>query len=357
MLKNPKLLHTPDGVRDIIGEECAGKLRLEQNMRGVLHSFGYQDIETPTFEYFDVFGTDIGTIPSRELYKFFDRDGNTLVLRPDFTPSIARTAARYFISQQRPVRLCYLGNTFVNTENLRGSLRENTQLGAELIGDDSISADAEVIAMAVRTLICAGLKEFQISIGHVGYFAALAQQAGLDEETEEELKTLIRNRNLFGAEKLMQSQPIDESLKQAFAALPSLFGQSLEVLDRAEYLAAGTGAAEAVTRLRKVYELLGIYGVQQYISFDLGMMGTYMYYTGIIFRGYTYGTGDALVKGGRYDRLLESFGKRAPSIGYALIIGQIMNALSRQKIEFPEGPGKRLSHIRVRISRRVSLRH
>ena len=128
MIHNSKLLHTPDGVRDIINGECADKLRLEQNLRSVLHSFGYEDIETPTFEYFDVFGNEIGTIPSRELYKFFDRDGNTLVLRPDFTPSIARTAARYFIGQERAVRLCYLGNTFVNTESLRGNLRENTQL-------------------------------------------------------------------------------------------------------------------------------------------------------------------------------------------------------------------------------------
>ena len=84
-----KLLHTPEGVRDIYNVECGKKLALENRLKKTLHLFGYHDIQTPTFEYFDVFRKEIWTIPSRELYKFFDKEGNTLVLRPDFTPSIA----------------------------------------------------------------------------------------------------------------------------------------------------------------------------------------------------------------------------------------------------------------------------
>ena len=85
-----KSLHTPEGVRDIYSNECRAKLAVQDKLHQVLHLYGYQDIQTPTFEYFDVFRKEIGTIPSRELYKFFDKEGNTLVLRPDFTPSIAR---------------------------------------------------------------------------------------------------------------------------------------------------------------------------------------------------------------------------------------------------------------------------
>ena len=90
-----RLIHTPEGVRDVYNQECTKKLYLENQIEQVFHAFGYQDIETPTFEFFDVFGREVGTTPSRELYKFFDRDGNTLVLRPDFTPSIARAASMY----------------------------------------------------------------------------------------------------------------------------------------------------------------------------------------------------------------------------------------------------------------------
>ena len=184
---NSKLLHTPDGVRDIFGDECAEKKLLEERILRIFHSHGFRDIETPVFEYFDVFGNEIGTIPSRELYKFFDREGNTLSLRPDFTPSIARAAVRYFLQDPDPVRLCYIGNTFVNNENLRGRMKENTQMGVELISDSSVDADAEIIAMAIESLLAAGLSDFQISLNHVQFMNSLVQEAGLTEEMEEEV--------------------------------------------------------------------------------------------------------------------------------------------------------------------------
>ena len=146
-----RLIHTPEGVRDVYNQECTKKLYLENQIEQVFHAFGYQDIETPTFEFFDVFGREVGTTPSRELYKFFDRDGNTLVLRPDFTPSIARAASMYFMEETMPIRLCYRGSSFVNSSSYQGRLKESTQMGVELLNDDSAMADAEIIAMAPRS--------------------------------------------------------------------------------------------------------------------------------------------------------------------------------------------------------------
>ena len=145
-----RLVHTPEGVRDIYGKEYASKQTVQKLFGEKLHSYGYQDIQTPTFEFFDVFSREIGTTPSKELYKFFDKEGNTLVLRPDFTPSIARCAAKYFPVENIPLRFCYMGNNFINTSDLQGKLKETTQMGAELLGDGSPEADAEMIAMLVR---------------------------------------------------------------------------------------------------------------------------------------------------------------------------------------------------------------
>ena len=161
---NQNLLHTPEGVRDIYGEEYAKKLKLEKMIHKKLKSFGYQDIQTPSFEFFDVFSREIGTTPSKELYKFFDKEGNTLVLRPDFTPSMARCAAKYFMEETFPIRFCYLGNTFTNISSLQGKLCEVTQMGAELIGDGSVEADAEMIAMLIECLKSAGLERFQVTL-------------------------------------------------------------------------------------------------------------------------------------------------------------------------------------------------
>ena len=90
IMATTRFLHTPDGVRDICNEECLQKLVLENRLQTAMRNYGYHSIQTPTFEYFDVFSREIGTIPSRELYKFFDKEGNSFVLRPDMTPSIAR---------------------------------------------------------------------------------------------------------------------------------------------------------------------------------------------------------------------------------------------------------------------------
>ena len=328
---NQKLLHTPEGVRDIYGDECERKQIIEQRLHTVLKNYGYRDIETPTFEYFDVFGSDVGTIPSAQLYKFFDREGNTLVLRPDFTPSIARAAGRYFMDSDRPVRLSYLGRTFVNHQEHRGRLKENTEIGAELIGEGSADADAEIIAMAADMLLTSGLSDFQISIGHVAFFESLVKEAGIDEETVEHLRILIHNHNTFGVEKLLSSRHIDERIARILISLPVMNG-SVEMLEKAYEMTQGLKAQESVQRLQEVLRLLQIFGMDEHVSFDFGMLSTYMYYTGIIFRGYTYGTGDAVVKGGRYDNLLGHFGKEAPSAGFVVVIGNLMNALSRQKI-------------------------
>ena len=147
-----QLLHTPEGVRDIYHEECAKKLALQNRLHKTLHLYGYHDIQTPMYEYFDVFRKEIGTIPSRELYKFFDRDGNTLVLRPDITPQIARATATLFKDDELPARLCYVGNTFINHSSYQGRLKESTQMGAEMIGLDAADADAEMLALVIDCL-------------------------------------------------------------------------------------------------------------------------------------------------------------------------------------------------------------
>ena len=329
-----RLIHTPEGVRDVYNQECTKKLYLENQIEQVFHAFGYQDIETPTFEFFDVFGREVGTTPSRELYKFFDRDGNTLVLRPDFTPSIARAASMYFMDETRPIRMCYMGNTFVNNSSYQGRLKESTQMGVELLNDDSAMADAEIIAMTVKVMLDAGLTDFQISIGHVGFFQALAEEAALSEDVLNELKELISIKNHFGAEELLAKQNHRSDLFEALRDVPQLFGNA-EILEKAKGLTRNPAAREALDRLATIYEIVKDYGYEKYVFFDLGLLSRFHYYTGIIFQAYTYGTGEPIVKGGRYDALLQHFGKKAPAIGFCTVMESLMNALERQKISLP----------------------
>lgn len=331
-MKN-QLLHTPEGVRDIYNEECEKKLELQDRLYKALKRHGYHSIQTPTFEFFDIFGKEVGTIPSSELYKFFDREGNTLVLRPDITPSIARSAAKYFMDEDMPIRLSYMGNTFINNHSYQGRLKESTQLGAELIGDDTVDADAEMIAMAIDALKSSGLKDFQISVGHVEFFRGLMEAAGLSEEQEEVIRELIANKNFFGVEEEISDCSMNQNLKELFGMLGTIYDNAASFEEAKTYAADYPKVYKAIRRLEDLDAVLKVYDVDKYVTYEFGMLSSYHYYTGVIFAGYTYGSGKPIVKGGRYDKLLTYFGKDAASIGFAIVVDQLMAAISRQKIE------------------------
>ncbi len=329
-----KLIHTPEGVRDIYDMECRQKLKVQEKILKTLYLYGYQHIETPSFEFFDIFNKDRGSVSSNEMFKFFDRDNNTLVLRPDMTPAIARCVAKYFDQETMPLRLCYLERTFTNNTSYQGRLKETTQTGAEMIGDDSSDADAEILALVIDCLKAAGLEDFQVELGQVEFYQGLVEEAGLDEESQAQLRELIENKNVFGVEELLQSAPMPTELKEVFLRLPELSG-SIQQIRIARSLTNNKRALFAIQRLEKVHEIMENYGLSEYISFDLGMLSKYQYYTGIIFKAYTYGTGDYIVTGGRYDKLLQQFGKDAPAVGFGIVVDRLLMALLAQRITLP----------------------
>lgn len=335
LLEKQDLLHTPEGVRDIYNVECEQKLALEAGMMSAMRRYGYHPIQTPMFEYFDIFGKEIGSTPSQDLFKFFDKDGNTLVLRPEITPSIARCAAKYYMDTSVPIRFCYKGNTFINKKSYRGHLKECTQQGAELVGDGSVDADAEIIALAIRLLLGTGLQEFQISVGHVDYLNGLMEAAGMDAETETRIWEFIRNKNYSAIEKIVSELHLEPNLTELFRMIGQ-FQITQQAVKRALEIAAPYPKVYAsLKRLEELEEILKLYGVEQYVYYEPAMYISISYYTGIIFAGYTYGTGEAIVRGGRYDDLLPYFGKNAPAIGFALIVDQVMAALKRQNLPIP----------------------
>ncbi len=328
-----ELLHTPDGVRDIYNLECAKKDMVQKKISEVMKRYGYRNIQTPTFEFFDIFKKERGSVNSKEMFKFFDRDGETLVLRPDITPSIARSVAKYFMDEDMPIRLSYCGNTFINQSSYQGRLKETTQIGAELIGDITGDADAEMTAMLIDCLLQAGLKDFQLEIGHIDFFNGLMEAANLDEEDQDYLRTLIQNKNYFGVENLILEKQMADDVKNAILEMPKMFGNIDQIREAKKLVQNIPVSLAAIEALEELYSVLTFYGVENYITFDLGMLGNFKYYTGIIFKAYTYGTGDAIATGGRYDKLLMQFGKKAASIGVGIRLDALMTAMERQKIE------------------------
>ena len=329
--KKQELLHTPEGVWDHYGVDLKEYREISGRILGKMHLYGYEDIKTPAFEYFDVFSREVGTTPSRELYKFFDRAGDTLVLRPDFTPSVARCTAKYFMDETKPLRFCYEGSAFVNITGLQGKLSESTQMGAELMNDASVYADGEMLALLIESLLGTGLTQFQITVGNVEYFKGICDAAGLDEETEAQLRDYISGKNYYAAESLLIDTGVEKEYQEQFLKITDFF-DGAEELREVLSTAPNERSREAVQRLIDLMEVLRCHGLEKYVSCDLSLLSKYRYYTGIIFKGYTYGVGEAIATGGRYDALLEHFGKKAPAIGFMIGLDTLIEALRMQHI-------------------------
>ncbi len=325
------LLHTPEGVRDIYNGEYEQKLSIESSIHSVFKSAGYRDIQTPTFEYFNLFSSDIGTTPSKDLYRFTDRDGETVVLRSDFTPSIARCAAKYFMEDKDTLRFTYKGNTFSQTTELQGKLRETTQMGVDMIGDGSVEADVEVIRLAYDAIKSVSDKKFVISISHIDYFKGLSEELGLNNEAELRLRDLVTNKNFVAARQyLLNDLPKDCRLSadqiEQIMRIENLAGD-VSVLNEAEQIVNNSTSKAAIDRLRRIHTSLDKLGLADCIAYDLSMLNKYSYYTGVIFKAYMSGVGECIAKGGRYDNLLREFGKDAPAIGFVIVIDDLLQAL------------------------------
>ena len=254
------LLFTPEGVRDIYGIECEKRRKIEADIHKIMKSYGFKDIQTPTYEFFDIFNRERGTVASKDMFKFFDQYNNTLALRPDITPSIARCVAKYYEQETMPIRLSYCGSTFIHRRGYQGKMSEISQIGAELMNDGSSDADAEMIALTVECLAKSGLKEFKIDVGHAGLIRGILEEAHFNKEEIAEYKKYVANKNIFAVEEMMEFQNISANLKEFLIRLPDLFGGK-EVLEYARKCVTRQEAIEALDRLDTVYDILVSYGL------------------------------------------------------------------------------------------------
>lgn len=321
--------HTPDGVQDGLPDDCARKRGIEAALRAVFAARGYVEVETPGLEFHDVYAAGRGLAPQEGLYKLFDPQGRILVLRYDGTVPVARLAATLLRDEEPPLRLSYVGNMVRYGGSGGGRNIEFTQAGVELMGPCTPEADAEAIATAIAAARAAGIDQLQVAVGTVAFFKALREEWGLSEADAAELPELIESKDTLALEEIADERRLSPEARAALLAMASFEG-TFDVLDRMEGLTRSPKARAALANLREVLRLLAADGLLRYVSVDLGMMGNLDYYTGIIFKGFTYGIGFPVITGGRYDRVVSEFGRTLPSTGFSLGVNLVMAALRRQ---------------------------
>ncbi len=333
---------TPEGTRDRLLGECLERRAAEEKLTGLFRRRGYGEVMTPAMEYYDLFVLSGNPVPQESMLKSIDRSGKILVMRPDSTTPIARMTAARQGSVPLPKRLYYSQTVFRSDAANEGGRSEIAQCGVELIGAAGQKADVETIALAADALRVCGLRNFHIEIGHADFFRALAEEIGADEETVERMRRKIEGKNFAALSDLLEPYR-DNPAGRALGKLSYLFGGA-EVLDEARGLGVGAKAMESVAYLSAVWEELKAAGYEDYIRFDLGIVHRLDYYTGLVFRGYAEGAGNAVLSGGRYDDLTACFGREAPATGFAVDVDAV--AACRKPTVVPElellihyGPG------------------
>ncbi|GGG05113.1 ATP phosphoribosyltransferase regulatory subunit [Paenibacillus abyssi] len=322
-MSKPKVFEKPIGVKDYLPHAVTKLRHIEREVLGCMQRWGYEQIMTPTMEYYDTVGVASST-SDQKLFKLLNNRGTTLVLRSDMTAPIARVVSSLLQEAPFPLRLSYHSNVFRAIEEEAGREAEFFQTGVELVGDPTAEADAEVVALAIASLKAAGVDRFKIAIGHVGFLNGLFEETlNGDIETQEELKACLLGRDYVGYRERLRKLELSEPLLHELESILRLRGGK-EICEQALHLSSNQTAQASIRHLCEVWEVLKAYGVCEDVLIDLTMIGDFSYYTGMTFEGYAADLGFPVVSGGRYDNLLKQFGRPAPATGFALKTTRIL---------------------------------
>ncbi|MBI2528099.1 MAG: ATP phosphoribosyltransferase regulatory subunit [Candidatus Rokubacteria bacterium] len=339
MERRPQHTQLPKGVKIYLPDEAAQKRAVEERLLGVFRRWGYREVVTPTYEYFDVLSQGTDHDLREGMFKMVDREsGRLLALRADITPQIARIVATRMRDEPTPLRLAYVTNVFRYDEPHVGRYREFYQAGVELVGLPNPEGDAEMIAMTVEGLRVLGLERFQLDVGQTDFFRGILEDLAVDEVTAHRLRSALSRKDVSALERRVGELSAPAAVTELLLALPSLYGRG-EVLERAERLVKNARSEAALANLAEVYRLLRLYGLADAVLLDLGEVRGFDYYSGVHFEAYVTGLGAALAGGGRYDQMLGRFGYDCPATGFAFEVGRALLAMESQgAMTAPRGP-------------------
>lgn len=321
--------YIPEGAKDLIFDECSKKVQIQNILRKTYVDAGFLEISSPLLEFYDVFNYDKTIFKQENMYKLFDKQGRMMVLRPDMTTPAVRISATKLKMAPHPLKLCYTENVYRENENLNGKDMEIAQSGIEILGAESIRADAEIVTTAIRALLKCGVKEFKIELGQINFFKSIINEIGLDDEKTKLLRRYIENKNFTALESFIKENEasIEDVDKSILREIPKLFG-GIEVLDKASSMTDNKGALNAINNVKDLYLAVCDAGYEEYICVDLGMIQHIDYYTGVTFRGYAKGVGNTILSGGRYDNLAKQFGDDECATGLAINVENIMKTIN-----------------------------
>ncbi|MEM1515049.1 MAG: histidine--tRNA ligase [Candidatus Bathyarchaeia archaeon] len=330
-----EMLQPVRGMRDLTPNE-AWKLRLiESNARRLAELYGYEEIITPVIEHYDLLAAKIGEENRKRMYIFEDLGGRKVALRPEFTASIARVVATKLLTAPKPIRLFSFGSLYRYDEPQLGRYREFWQANYELIGSSRSEADAEILCLTNDFLNSISLRDYTTKINHIGILRWILSREGVSEDGQNVVMQALDKKDWDGVIKLAKNLGVSERCVDVLKSLIEIrcYEKSKFFEEVGETVKGYEEAASVLENLRETIDLLDRAGIKMRFYFEAGFARGLEYYTGIIFETYVPELDIAICGGGRYDKLIKSFGGgMVPAIGVAFGVDRIMLAMERQGV-------------------------
>jgi ATP phosphoribosyltransferase regulatory subunit len=318
----------PNGLRYYSARDARIRRTIEAAAMAVFDGWSYEEIITPTVDYYSLFEYGMGKEEADRAFRFTDSDGRLLALRPDVTSGIARLAATLFAKRARPLRLCYTATVFHQQSRSHADWRrESTQLGCELLGRNTTAADIEVLVIAAEVLRRLGLDDsFVINLNDVEIFNGIVESLAVNTVPRDELRRLVDTRAGADLQSFLSSYASVEECR-AFADLIQLSGKK-EIFEMARYSITNSRSRTALDRLESLWRVIESLGLSKHFEIDLGDVARLDYYTGLTFKLYVQGVGVRVGSGGRYDNLTARFGQAEPAVGFVLELDELADLLA-----------------------------
>ena len=317
----------PDHIADVLPSEARHIEELRRLYLDTARRFGYELVMPPLLEYLESLLSGTGRALDLQTFKLVDQlSGRTLGLRADTTPQVARIDA-HLLNRTGVTRLCYCGPVLHTRPDRPFATREPLQFGAEIYGHAGLESDIEVIELALTSLDAVSLKQVSLDLSDARIVPALLAGASISAEAREQLHQALASKDLTGIQSLAKGLP--PNIQKALIELVQMYGD-ISVLSQAEKTFAAWP-----TILQSLQELRHIANAFKHVltTFDLADLRGYGYYSGVRFAMYVAGTGDALVRGGRYDEVGAVFGRKRPAVGFSLDLKELVFAVPAQPLK------------------------
>lgn len=315
----------PAGMRDFLPPDARRLSELARRLLGSFELFGYELVTLPVFEYESVLERGLGALDPEEVLRFVEPEtGEVVALRPDMTPQLARVVATRLSQAVPPIRLSYQGSVLRRRRERARRHRQIFQAGIELIGLEGPSGDLEALDVACSAARAVGLDDFVLDLGHARIAFALLE--GVEPIRQRAAVEALHLKDRVELKRAAASAGLGGREQDALAALSELHGGH-EILNAAASVLAGTRAQPGLDELSRVLVEVERRGFAPSVVVDLGETRNFAYYTGTTFQLHARGPGVPIASGGRYDGLLEGFGRPLPAFGFAFGLDDLVWAL------------------------------